>query len=45
MIEVYCKLIMEKRRTFASVPEVFKERVQVRLAELGRNTDGDPIGE
>lgn len=43
MIEVYCKLIIAKRRTFDAIPDEFKERVENRLIELGYNTNGDPI--
>lgn len=43
MIEVYCTLIINKRRTFDRVPDKFKMDVQARLAELGYDTDGNPI--
>lgn len=45
MIEIYCKLIIAKRRTFDSVPERFKNEVKNRLAELGYNTNGDKLVE
>lgn len=43
MIEIYCKLIIAKRRDFNSVPEDFKIKVEKRLKELGYDTNGDPI--
>jgi hypothetical protein len=43
MIEVYCKLIIGKRRTFDKVPDNFKADVEARLRELGYATSGDPI--
>ena len=41
MVEIYCKLIIAKRRPFDNIPEVFRSKVKARLAELGYNTDGD----
>lgn len=43
MIEIYCKLIINKRRTFDRVPDDFKENVEMRLKELGYDTNGDRI--
>ena len=43
MIEVYCKLVIGKRRTFDRVPDNFKADVEARLLELGYYTNGDPI--
>ena len=43
MVEIYCKLIINKRRTFDRVPDNFKAEVEVRLRELGYDTNGDPI--
>ena len=43
MIEIYCKLIIGKRRTFDRVPDAFKMDVENRLKELGYDTNGDPI--
>lgn len=43
MVEIYCKLIINKRRTFDRVPDKFKMDVQVRLVELGYDTNGNPI--
>lgn len=41
MVEIYCKLIIAKRRAFDNIPDVFKDQVKARLVELGYNTDGD----
>ena len=43
MIEVYCKLVIGKRRTFDRVPDNFKAEVEARLLELGYDTNGDKI--
>ena len=43
MIEIYCKLIRFKRRTFDVIPDDFKSDVEARLKELGYDTNGDPI--
>lgn len=43
MIEIYCKLIIGKRRTFDRVPDEFKMDVENRLKELGYDTNGDKI--
>lgn len=43
MVEIYCKLIINKRRSFDKIPDEFKEAVQSRLAELGYDTNGDLI--
>lgn len=43
MIEIYCKLIIGKRRSFDKVPSDFKEDVIMRLTELGYDTNGNPI--
>lgn len=43
MVEVYCRLIASKRRSFGMVPDELKEKVEARLKELGLNTDGEPI--
>lgn len=43
MIEIYCKLIIGKRRPFDRVPEEFKKDVEIRLKELGYDTNGDLI--
>lgn len=43
MIEVYVKLIINKRRSFDKIPEELKETVEFRLAELGYDTNGDLV--
>lgn len=43
MIEIYCKLIINKRRSFDKVPDEFKESVKMKLTELGYDTDGNQI--
>ena len=43
MIEIYCKLIINKRRSFDKVPDELKEAVKSRLTELGYDTNGNPI--
>ena len=43
MIEVYVKLIINKRRSFDRIPEEFQETVEFRLAELGYDTNGDLV--
>ena len=43
MIEIYCKLIIGKRRSFDRVPDTFKKEVENRLKELGYDTNGDMI--
>ncbi len=43
MINVYCSLIINKRRTFDNVPEPFKDRVKVRLKELGYDENGEKL--
>jgi hypothetical protein len=43
MVEIYCKLIIAKRRTFDKIPVAFQADVKTRLAELGYDTNGDII--
>ena len=43
MIEIYCKLIINKKRAFDRVPDEFKMDVEARLKELGYDTNGDKI--
>lgn len=43
MVEIYCKLIINGRRTFEQVPTNFKDEVEARLKELGYNTEGERI--
>lgn len=45
MINLYCQLIINKRRTFDSIPDKDKSKVEARLSELGYNTNGDPVTE
>lgn len=45
MVEIYVKLIVNKRRTFDQVPDKFKAEVEVKLGEYGYDTNGDPIKE
>ena len=45
MIEIYCKLIINKRRSFDKVPDEFKESVKMRLTELGYDIDGNLISQ
>ena len=45
MIEIYCKLIINKRRSFDKVPDEFKESVKMKLTELGDDTDGNQISQ
>ena len=45
MIELYAQLIIDKERPFSKVPNRFKEEVKAYLAELGYDTNGDPINE
>jgi hypothetical protein len=40
MIEVYCKLIIEGRRTLEDVPSNLKEKVEARLKEQGYIAEG-----
>ena len=41
MIEIYCKLIINKRRSFDKVPDEFKKAVKDRLIDLGYDVDGN----
>ena len=45
MVNLYCTLIINKRRTIDEVPEKFRADVEVRLKELGYDTNGDLIVE
>ena len=45
MVEIYVKLIINKRRTFDQVPDKFKADVAAKLGEYGYDTNGDPIKE
>lgn len=43
MVDIYATLIINKRRTFDSVPKWLKTKVEAKLKELGYNTDGTKI--
>ena len=43
MVNLYCTLIINKRRTFDSVPANMQPAVEERLSELGYDKNGDPI--
>lgn len=43
MVNLYCTLIINKRRTFDQIPANFKDAVETRLKELGYDTNGDVI--
>ena len=43
MVNLYCSLIINKRRTLDDVPEKFKDDVIARLNELGYDTNGNPL--
>lgn len=43
MVELYCTLIINKRRTFQQIADKFKIQVEARLKDLGYDTNGDPI--
>ena len=45
MVDIYCKLIIEKRRSFDRVPDSFQAAVISRLKELGYDCNGDKIKE
>lgn len=45
MVNLYCTLIINKRRTFDQIPNNFKAAVEERLKELGYDKNGDPITE
>ena len=43
MVEIYCKLIINKRKSFDKVPESLKEDVEFRLNQLGFDINGNLI--
>ena len=43
MVEIYTKLIINKRRTLDQVPAKFQADVEARLLEYGYDSNGDPI--
>lgn len=45
MINLYCTLIIKKRKKFSDVPENLQPAVEARLRELGYDTDGEPLTE
>lgn len=45
MVDIYVKLIINKRRTFDQIPDKFKADVEAQLREYGYDTNGVPIVE
>lgn len=43
MVNLYCTLIINKRKVFNEVPDKLREQVEIRLRELGYDTNGDPL--
>lgn len=43
MVDIYVRLIINKRRTFEEVPDKFRADVEAKLMECGYNTNGDPL--
>lgn len=43
MVNLYCTLIINKRRTIDQVPDNFKKLVEERLKELGYDLVGNTI--
>ena len=43
MVDLYVALIINKRRTFAQVPDRYKEEVRADLLALGLDENGNPI--
>ena len=43
MVDVYATLIINKRRTFNSVPAKLQPQVEARLREMGYDINGDPL--
>ena len=43
MVDLYCSLIIAKRRSFNDVPNAYKDAVRERLKELGYDMNGDPL--
>lgn len=43
MVEIYVRLIINKRRTFAQVPERFQEQVKDRLSKYGYDIYGESV--
>ena len=45
MVDLYRKLIITKRKTFAYVPDVFKTQVAAKLQSMGYDTKGNPLSQ
>ncbi len=43
MVSLYCTLIINKRKIFNDVPEKLRNQVEMRLRELGYDTNGDSL--
>lgn len=43
MVNLYCTLIIKKRKKFSEVPETLQLAVEARLRELGYDTEGEPL--
>ena len=43
MVDLYCCLIVVKRKSFNDVPNAYKDAVRERLKELGYDINGDPL--
>lgn len=43
MVEIYVKLIINKRRTIDQIPDKFKAEVEAKLGEYGYDLNGDPM--
>lgn len=43
MVDIYCKLIIAKRRLLDQVPDSFRTAVIERLKVLGYDINGDPV--
>ncbi len=43
MVNLYCTLIINKRRSFNEVPDNFKDAVKARLKEQGYDENGDAL--
>lgn len=43
MVNIYCTLIINKRRNFDDIREDFKEKVKARLKELGYDQNGNKL--
>lgn len=43
MVNLYCTLIIKKRRSFSDVPVDLQAAVEEKLRELGYDTNGEPL--